>query len=221
MSNYRKNFNKLVKIARTLREDDDPAPASFNTNAVNTNAASNIIKGAVQDAAQTLKQDPTLGNLGGTVRTYGEQLRSKADERLERLIKEKHARKGEAVPTPVDNVLQERKQERDRLRAQTQARQDFLAKAANTPQHKVLQLVALSTPWMGGNLAELRYTSMLDQLAPKGDAASEMSIHRALWTLAEQQILSVSSQGVIVAVLPETDNTENTEQPVLRILGNG
>ena len=54
--------------------------------------------------------------------------------------------------------------------------------------------------WAGGSGQPPRYTALLDALAPGGQAEQEMSVHRAIWALAEREVISVSPHGVVSAV---------------------
>ncbi|KEF34164.1 MULTISPECIES: hypothetical protein [Deinococcus] len=150
----------------------------------------------VQDAASRLKA--RAGDLGG-------QARARADEHLERLIERRHTRPGEAVPDDVAAVLAQRRREREARVAMARARAALIAQGETPEQRRVLTLLADSTGWAGGQAGTLRYTVLLDRLAPSGDPAAEMAIHRALWTLAERRVLAVSPHGEVTACeLPVT-----------------
>lgn len=158
---------------------------------------------AARQAADALRRDPrvqdTAARLKSRVQEVGGAARSQADLHLERLIERAHTRPGDTVPDDVAAVLDRRRREREVRAAAARARAALLACGENAEQRRVLALVAQATPWAGGEAQELRYTGLLDRLAPSGDAGAEMAVHRALWTLAERRVLSVSPHGVVTA----------------------
>jgi hypothetical protein len=158
---------------------------------------------AARQAADTLRRDPrvqdTASRLKSRAQDLGGAARSQADLHLERLIERAHTHSGDPVPDDVAALLESRRREREARVAGARARAALLALAENTEQRRLLTLVAQATPWAGGQTQALRYTGLLDRLAPSGDAGAEMAVHRALWTLAERRVLSVSPHGVVTA----------------------
>lgn len=150
--------------------------------------------------ASRLRADPRVQELSSAVRHRAEEVRAsvkdRADQHLEHLMESRGA--GE----DVQGVLAQRRQERDLKAGQLRARAELLA-LADTPQEKrVLLQVADATPWAGGKGAGHRYTQLLDSLAPSGSPEDEMAVHRALWSLAERQVLSISPHGEVRACPP-------------------
>ena len=144
----------------------------------------------VQEATAGLK------HRAGTVRLG---LRDRADERLEALL-EARAASGSALSTEAEEALRERRQRRQERQAQQLARERLLAVATTTEERRVLMRVLDATPWAGGEGTPIRYTALLDALAPGGEPQQEMAVHRAIWALAEREILSVSPHGHVTAV---------------------
>jgi len=166
------------------------------------------LREAARRAATSVWKDPRLQDARAGLRDRAGELRGAArarvDERLEHLLEERYGRQGAAPPEAVSALLAARRQEREARAARLRARQTLLALAGTPEQRRVLARVAEMTPWAGGEAGELRYTTLLDTLAPSGGAEAEMSVHRALWTLAERRVLAVSPHGVVTACpLPE------------------
>ncbi|MEF2277441.1 hypothetical protein V3W47_03960 [Deinococcus sp. YIM 134068] len=166
------------------------------------------LRGVARRLAEGVRQSPRVQEAAAEVRDRARELRettrARADSRLERLIEDGRARRGEDLPDEVSALLMERRREREARAARLRARAALLALAGGPEQRRVLTLVADATPWAGGEAAEVRYTTLLDRLAPSGGAEAEMGVHRALWTLAERRVLAVSPHGVVTAcVLPE------------------
>ncbi|WP_034387089.1 hypothetical protein [Deinococcus sp. YIM 77859] len=149
----------------------------------------------VQDAAESLRE---------RARMWRETARSRADLHLEELVERRY--RGQP-PEALGALLAQRRREREDRAARLRARRALLALAETPEQRRVLTRVAEATPWAGGEEAEVRYTLLLDELAPSGNAEAEMAVHRAIWTLAERRVLAVSPHGVVTAcplrVLPE------------------
>ncbi|THF71759.1 hypothetical protein E7T06_02040 [Deinococcus sp. Arct2-2] len=164
------------------------------------------VRGAARRVADVVRQDGRVQGAAegvlGRVREARASVKERADSRLEQLIFE---RRGNVVPDDVAGLLARRRQEREAEAARLRARQTLLDTAENPVQRQILMLVAQTTAWAGGNTPEaLRYTQLLDRLAPSGKAEAEMPVHRALWTLAERRVLAVSPHGEVTASLPET-----------------
>lgn len=161
------------------------------------------LREAARRAASAVWQDPRVQDAREGLRERAGELRGAArarvDERLEHLLSERYGRQGEAPPEAVSALLAARRQEREARAARLRARQTLLALAETPEQRRVLTRVVGVTPWAGGEAGELRYTTLLDTLAPSGGAEAEMGIHRALWTLAERRVLAVSPHGRITA----------------------
>ncbi|MBB5233891.1 hypothetical protein [Deinococcus budaensis] len=164
---------------------------------------------AARRAAEALRQDPRVQDTAARLRTraqeFGGAARSQADSHLERLIERAHTRSGDPVPDDVAAVLARRRHEREARAAQARARAALLAQGETAEQRRVLTLLAEVTPWAGGQPGELRYTGLLDRLAPSGSPEAEMPVHRALWTLAERRVLAVSPHGAVTACPLPTD----------------
>lgn len=185
-------LKKLMRVAKALRE---PAPTPKDEG-----AGSGSLRDSARQAVRGLRSDPRVQNATGRLSELRHQAGATADERLARLIQEKRARQGERMPGEVSALLEQRRAERDAKLAQAQARADLLAQAETPEQRRVLTVIADSTPWAGGQQKAVRYTFLLDHLAPGGNAVTEMAVHRALWTLAERRVLAVSPHGLITAI---------------------
>lgn len=172
---------------------------------------------AARRLAETVSHNPRVqeaaAELRGRTGELREAARARADGHLERLI-ESRAGRGEPLPDEVAALLDRRRREREARAARLRAKQALLALAESAEQRRVLLLVAGATPWAGGTGEELRYTTLLDRLAPSGDAEAEMGVHRALWTLAERRVLAVSPHGAVTAcALPETVTVRDETHP--------
>ncbi|WP_102127997.1 hypothetical protein [Deinococcus planocerae] len=202
-----------------LRDLIRPQGQSDPTNDEDSQARERF-RDAARRLAEGVRQNPRVQEAAAELRGRAEELRetarARADGHLERLI-ESRAGRGEALPDEVAALLERRRREHEAQAARRWARQELLALAETPEQRRVLGLVAGATLWAGGTEAELRYTTLLDRLAPSGEAQAEMDIHRALWTLAERRVLAVSPHGVVTACpLPETvtvrDETRQADQ---------
>lgn len=180
----------LIRVGKALR--DEPAPEAEDRRGGLGEAA--------RRAAQRVALDPRVRGAAAQLQELRAGASARADQRLETLIGEARARRGQTPPDEVAALLDRRRQERDAKLERGRARQALLAHGQNDEQRRILALVAAATPWAGGAAASVRYTALLDELAPGGSPAAEMAIHRALWTLAEQRVLAVSPHGVITAV---------------------
>ena len=184
-----RTLNTLIRLGRALT-DTDPTDTRDPVQAARQ-AASSVLRGPVDSAAERLRA------AGTEART---RLGERADARLERLITERRAGQDTRPDPEALAVLARRRAEREARVARIRARETLLALAQTPAQRQVLSAVVDATPWAGGAPdTELRYTALLDRLAPRGDAATEMGVHRALWTLAERRVLSVSPHGLIRA----------------------
>ncbi|GHF52355.1 hypothetical protein HNQ07_003157 [Deinococcus metalli] len=181
-----RTLSTLIRVGRALREPD-PEPGSGVGEAARRLRTRALGSARVQD---------TLAH----VQELRAQAAARADERLETLIGDARARRGQTPPDDVTRLLAQRRQERDEQLQRAQARAQLLARGDTSEQRAILTRVAASTPWAGGQHEALRYTQLLDELAPGGSAAAEMAVHRALWTLAERRVLAVSPHGAITAV---------------------
>ncbi|GMA13833.1 hypothetical protein E5F05_17335 [Deinococcus metallilatus] len=158
------------------------------------------LRAAARRAAEAVWQAPRVQDARAGLReraqAWSGAARTRADLHLEQLLERRY---GEQPPEAVTALLAQRRREREARAEQFRARQALLARAEGPEQRRVLTRVAQATPWAGGQEAEVRYTALLDQLAPSGQADAEMAVHRAIWTLAERQVLAVSPHGVITA----------------------
>ncbi|UBV42844.1 hypothetical protein LAJ19_01030 [Deinococcus taeanensis] len=185
----RSTLNTLIRLGRALTDPDPAAPDPVDA----ARRAAGRLRDPVQDAASRLKS----GALEWRAR-----VEDRADQRLERLITE---RRGGAPGDPaVTAALAARRAQREARLRQEQARQALLNRAQTPAQRQVLRAVLAVTAWAGGQAGQVRYTELLDRLAPAGDAAGEMAVHRAIWSLAEAEVLAVSPHGVISATPPRT-----------------
>lgn len=163
--------------------------------------------GLARRLASRALRDPRVQEAADGLRRSAENLRSgvldKADERLESLIQSKHgpayAPSTADLPSDVSAALAQRRREREERSSKLKAREAILAVATTTEERRVLLRVLEGTPWAGGERDSPRYTALLDALAPNGDAEQEMAVHRAIWSLAEREVLSVSPHGVVQA----------------------
>lgn len=189
-----------MKLRRPFQITPHDAPQSGGS------AHPDGVRATARRAAETMLQSPQVQDLTTGLRERARELRAtargRADEHLEGLIERAHARRGGDTPSDVAALLGERRREREEQAARLRARQSLLALAEGPEQRRVLTLIAQATPWAGGQEPEVRYTNLLDRLAPSGDAQAEMGVHRALWTLAERRVLAVSPHGVITACPP-------------------
>lgn len=136
--------------------------------------------------------------LGERVRDWRSDFRAKADQRLEKLMEQK-----DLTPETKEALAQRRQARLEETRTYRAKKQ--LLSYAQTPQEtSVLKRVVKVTPWAGGTHELLRYTQLLDALA-ENTAESEMSVHRAIWALAERHVLSVSSHGIVSACVLAVD----------------
>lgn len=158
------------------------------------------LSGLARRLANRALRDPRLQEAAAGLRRGAEHLRSevldRADERLEHLIQSR----GGSAPSDVNEALAQRRREREERSAKQQAQAAVLAVATTTEERRVLLRVLASTPWAGGEGELPRYTALLDALAPSGAAEQEMAVHRAIWSLAEREVLRVSPHGVVSAV---------------------
>lgn len=158
-----------------------------------------LVAEAVSEAAQRAKDDPRWQEASQTIKQRAKDLktewRDRADERLDQLR--------QRATSENEELWQKRQQERQQRREQAQARAQLLAQAQTNEERRVLSKVAERTHWTGGTGKSARYTELLDLLAPSGDAAQEMAIHRAIWGLAERRTLRVSEFGEVRAELLE------------------
>jgi len=187
MSERRRPLNPLTRLGRALA-DPEPDPVGDATQVARRTAQA--LREPVQEAA---------GGLRARARDLRDRAAQRADDRLERLITER--RGGESDPEVLALLARRRETREARLR-QEDARRTLLAQAQTPAQRQVLRAVLDVTPWAGGEAGGVRYTHLLDRLAPAGDAATEMSVHRAIWTLAEAGVLAVSPHGEVSAVPP-------------------
>lgn len=182
----------LIRVGRALRDSPPETDGSA--------APGGGLGSVARRAAERVTRDPRLQGAAAQFQELRAGASARADQRLETLIGEARARRGQTPPDEVAALLDRRRQERDARLERGRARQALLAHGQNDEQRRVLTLVAAATPWAGGEAAPVRYTALLDGLAPGGSAAAEMAIHRALWTLAEARVLAVSPHGLITAV---------------------
>lgn len=192
------------------RSSPPPAPDEPPTEATPAGGEQgrSSLRAAARRAATSVWRDPRVQDARAGLRDRAEEwrgaARARVDTRLEHLLEERYGRQGEAPPEAVSALLAARRAEREARAARLRARQTLLALAETPEQRRVLGRVAQVTPWAGGEAGEVRYTLLLDTLAPSGGAEAEMGIHRALWSLAERHILAVSPHGVVTACpLPE------------------
>lgn len=186
-----RTIGTLIRIGRALR---DPEPGA--------NPASDAagLGEAARRAGTRALGSARVQGLSAQVQELRAQAAARADERLEAVIADARARRGQTPPDEVARLLARRRQERDEQLGRIRARTHLLAQGDTPEQRAILTRVAAVTPWAGGEASPLRYTQLLDDLAPKGGAAAEMAVHRALWTLAERRVLAVSPHGVITAI---------------------
>lgn len=203
----RSTLKTLIHVTRALAAEDGDQPAVPGKDAPATPGG---LQSLARRAAETVRQAPRLqgraAHLGerlrGGVHSLKTAAQDRADTHLERLVTEAGARRGGAA-ADVTALLDARRQEREARQRALAARDALLAHAQTTHERRVLTLVAAHTAWAGGEApGALRYTVLLDTLAPGGRAEDEMKVHRALWTLAEEEVLAVSPHGVITAGRP-------------------
>ncbi|GAA5512711.1 hypothetical protein Dcar01_01432 [Deinococcus carri] len=183
-----------MKLRDLLRPSPDPASAG--------DTEPGGLRAAARRAAGAAWRDPRVQDARAGLRERAQEWRSevqsRADARLEQVIERRYGGQG-TPPEAVSALLAQRRQAREAHAARLRARQALLALAETPEQRRVLTQVAQATPWAGGEAGEVRYTALLDQLAPSGSPEAEMGVHRALWTLAERRVLAVSPHGVVTA----------------------
>lgn len=194
------NLRNMMRLARHLTPEEERAGE--------TTQEAGGLRAAARRAASAVWQDPRVQDARAGLQGRAEELRASArervDSRLEHLLEERYGRQGAEPPEAVSTLLGTRRAEREARAARLRARQTLLALAETPEQRRVLGRVVAITPWAGGEAGELRYTGLLDALAPSGSAEAEMGIHRAIWTLAERGVLAVSPHGRVTACpLPE------------------
>ncbi|SMB95154.1 hypothetical protein [Deinococcus hopiensis] len=195
------NLRNMMRLARHLATEED------NGGEDGAEGAGGL-RAVARRAASAVWQDPRVQDARAELRGRAEELRgatrARVDTRLEHLLEERYGRQGAQPPEAVSALLAARRQEREARATRLRARGALLALAETPEQRRVLSRVVGVTPWAGGEVGELRYTALLDTLAPSGSAEAEMGIHRAIWTLAERQVLAVSPHGRVTACpLPE------------------
>lgn len=182
----RRTLTTLIRLGRALTDPDvDPA-----------RDAAQVARRTVQALSEPVHE--ARAGLRARARDLRDRASQRADERLERLITERRSEQNPEVLA----LLEQRRAAREARTRQEDARRTLMSSAHNPAQRQVLRAVLDVTPWAGGVPGELRYTQLLDRLAPGGDAAGEMSVHRAIWTLAEAGVLAVSPHGVVSAAPP-------------------
>ncbi|EYB66573.1 hypothetical protein DEIPH_ctg095orf0003 [Deinococcus phoenicis] len=187
-----------MNLRNLIRRPSDPAPPADTPD-----QEARGFRAAARRAAETVWRDPRVQDARAGLRDRAQEWRSevrqRADTHLEQIIERRYGGQGTAPPEAVSALLSQRRREREARVGQLRARQALLSLAQGTEQRRVLTQVAQATPWAGGEAREVRYTALLDQLAPSGRADAEMAVHRALWTLAERRVLAVSPHGVVTA----------------------
>ncbi|WP_288481635.1 hypothetical protein [uncultured Deinococcus sp.] len=177
------------------------------------------LRGAARRLGERARQDPRVQQAAESLRGRREELRAsgreRADARLEALIEARRERRGETTPPEVAGLLEARRREREAHARQLRERAAFLEQATSPEESRVLRRVASGTPRLGGEDPEPRYTELLDTLAPGGDPAREMAVHRAVWALAERRVLAVSPHGAVRAG-PQTLDPKTLDAPDTR-----
>ncbi|GGS04628.1 hypothetical protein [Deinococcus sedimenti] len=181
-----RTLNTLIRLGRALA-DPAPDPVADATHVARRTAQA--LREPVQDATSGLRS---------RARDLRDRAAQRADERLERLITERPG--GPPRDPEVLALLAQRREAREARLRQEEAKRTLLSRAQTPAQRQVLRAVLDVTPWAGGTTGQVRYTALLDRLAPGGDPASEMSVHRAIWSLAEAEVLAVSPHGEVTAV---------------------
>lgn len=167
---------------------------------------------------QSLRGAPTewAGDLAAEWRSRAGALRAgareQADARLEALIEQRRAERGRPAAPEVDAALEARRRARAERAGRLRRREALLAQARTPDERRVLTRVAAATAWAGGEDDPPRYTALLDHLAPGGDAAREMAVHRALWSLAERRVLAISPHGEVSACEASSGETQSGAQ---------
>ncbi|ACO47127.1 hypothetical protein DEDE109153_05925 [Deinococcus deserti] len=188
----------LIRVAQAMRT---PEPAGDQSG--QDSPSQDPVRGVAGALRRDARVQQVTSGLRDRARDWRSAASARADEHLERLIQDSHARRGSEASGQVTALLEARRQEREAQARAEQARRELMARANTPEQRRILDLVASHTSWAGGTAPqELRYTALLDLLAPSGRPADEMAVHRALWTLAEQRVLAVSPHGVVTACEP-------------------
>ncbi|WP_295816306.1 hypothetical protein [uncultured Deinococcus sp.] len=187
-----RTLGTLIRVGRALRDPEPTTPDPAARVAGLGDAARRLGSRALDSAR--------VQELGTQVQELRASAAARADQRLEALISDARARRGQTPPDEVAALLARRRHEREEQQQRVRARAELLAHAGTPDERRVLTRVAAATPWAGGEATTLRYTQLLDDLAPQGGAVAEMAVHRALWGLAERRVLAVSPHGVVTAV---------------------
>lgn len=193
----------LIRVAQAMRTPEPEGDRSGQDS-----LGQDPLRGAAGALRRDVRVQQVTTGLRDRARDWRSAASARADEHLERLIQDSHARRGTEASDQVTALLEARRQEREAQARAEQARRELMARANTSEERRVLDLVASHTPWAGGTATqELRYTTLLDLLAPSGRPAEEMAVHRALWTLAEARVLVVSPHGVVTACEPPVRRT--------------
>lgn len=182
----------------TLRKkrDEEPSRETGETGVLPGMASG--LGGLARRLAKQALDDPRLKETGSQLRHRAEELQAQVRDRADQRLEEAIARRG-GGSAEANELLTQRRQERDLKAGKLRARSQLLALADTPHEKRVLLRVIEGTPWAGGEGRTPRYTELLDTLAPSGEAGAEMAVHRALWSLAERRVLSVSPFGEITA----------------------
>lgn len=182
----------------TLRKkrDEEPSRETGETGVLPGMASG--LGGLARRLAKQALDDPRLKETGSQLKHRAEELQAQVRDRADQRLEEAIARRG-GGSAETNELLTQRRQERDLKAGKLRARSQLLALADTPHEKRVLLRVIEGTPWAGGEGRTPRYTELLDTLAPSGEAGAEMAVHRALWSLAERRVLSVSPFGEITA----------------------
>ncbi|MFC6661741.1 hypothetical protein [Deinococcus multiflagellatus] len=118
MSQSRRTLNTLIRLGRALREDAQSPEATQSPLRAAGQAAAARVTPTLQDAA---------GRLRAGAQGLRDQVQARADDRLERLITERHP--GGPSDPEARAVLARRREAREARAAQAQARAGLLAQA--------------------------------------------------------------------------------------------
>ena len=152
--------------------------------------------GMARRVASQALSDPRVQETRSQLKHRAEEARAGWRDRADRRLEDMLSAKGSAE---TEAILAQRREERDLKAGILRARSGLLAEAVTPEERRVLLRVIEATPWAGGQGQTPRYTRLLDELAPSGDPAAEMAVHRALWALAERRVLAVSPHGEVTA----------------------
>ncbi|MFD1731478.1 hypothetical protein ACFSC4_11065 [Deinococcus malanensis] len=131
----------LIRVAQAIR-----TPEPEGDHSTQGSPAQDPVRGVAGALRSDVRVQQVTSGLRDRARDWRSAASARADEHLERLIQESHARRGTAASGQVTALLETRRHEREAQVRAEQARRDLLAQASTPEQRRVLSLVAGHTP---------------------------------------------------------------------------